>query len=164
MKKYILILLFIQYGYSQCDKIENVYDEMKDVRTISTPYQSRINTLSGTYKNDGFVAAYRTIKKESNNSFIIFSGYTKYSSYTMKGLYIKLSNGEILRFEEANVKCSYRSNSTYELASYLVFSDEINKKLSEFTITEFTLGNENYKVKSKDAENFKTYFTCILNM
>lgn len=164
MKKVILLLLVFQYGFSQCDKIENTYDEMKDVRTIKTPYKSRINAVSGTYKLNGFLEAIKIIKKEQSSALVVFTGYGTTPNYNAKGLYIKLSNGEILRFEDIKVDSKYSSSGMYTYTAYLDFDKAISLKINENKILQFTLSNTEFKVKDKDAAEFLTYFNCILKM
>ena len=56
-----------------------------------------------------------------------------------KGIFLTLSNGELLAFDDADVMCRFNGDAM-ELSGAIVVTPEIYQKLSQFELTEYKLG------------------------
>ena len=170
MKKIILLLAFIPlFGFSQnkkhkkfdCSKIEVLFDEMKDIKTSSYKTKSTFSLLMKD-TNKAYTLHYsKSEKNETVIKTITFSGYGDFSMIGEKGLYIKLSNDEIIRFEDLQIESSYASSGTYTYICVLKLDNELVAKFSENEIIKFDLSRAKYNVLPKDSYELKESIKCI---
>ena len=99
-----------------------------------------------------------------NNSSIIISNYKTSTQIEKtlilktasmdcgdkKGIYLKLSNGEILSFDNAEVICEFLSTNNYSISGSIEITSELFNKLTQLEITEFAFGKFKVPVKFKD--------------
>jgi len=165
MKKFITtILIFICFNANaQCDKIKKGYNELTGEEIITSPRQSDYNYISGSYNLTGTLQIQKITKNANTNTFIIFGGSGSTSLIGSKGLYIKLSNGHVLRFDDFDVSSMYVSNGQHHYTCFFTLSKEYEKLFLENKIESYQIGVYKYEPKNKDSENFKKYIDCILN-
>lgn len=174
MKKVILFILVIMplLVFSQkrtkkntenpCAEIELKYDEMQGIYTAESPDVKSISL--GNLKKGAYSTSILIYKKDDYKSITLFlSGFTGISMHKMTGLYIKLSNEEILRFENQELNSSYLDNNLYTTSTSLKLTDEVFKKLIDNQMVKFNFINESFDIKNKDSEQLNKYFECISN-
>ncbi|RAR49849.1 hypothetical protein [Flavobacterium lacus] len=76
-----------------------------------------------------------------------------------KGIYLTLSDGEVLRFDNLEVNCSTSNMKNFFLNGNVILSEELYLRLSQTEIKEFSLGNHSVPVVYKEKEeNLKGLF------
>ncbi len=136
-------------GKGTCNDLIIVEDEFEQTKQYKLPG----NILKRN------IEIYRKIGKNYDDKFIWFRVDDYTCSGNKKGLYIKLSNNEILRFDNNKIDCKY-SNMNYSLSSYLEINKELYEKLSNYNIVQFKLGSKIVEVKQDFSNDFRIFFKC----
>lgn len=160
----LIISLIWNISFSQCDKITNVFDDMKNIRTISSPHKNNFSAFTGTIKKNYQVETSKLIRDNVSTMFIMFTGYGSTSLIGSKGLYVKLSNGEIIRLEENKINSSYLSKGIYYYTSVIEINESNIDLFSNNDIVQFDMSIYKFSLKDKDDKLLKEYIKCIYNM
>lgn len=160
----LTISLIGSFSFSQCDKITNVFDDMKNIRTISSPHKNNFSAFTGTIKKNYQIEASKVIRDDVSTMFIIFTGYGSTSLIGSKGLYVKLSNGEIIRLEDNKIESSYLSKGIYYYTSILQIDESNIDLFSNNDIIQFDMSIYKFSPKDKDDKLLKEYIKCIYSI
>jgi|SRR5690606_16934118 len=177
MKKTLVFILIIipLLSFSQkrkkkdnvnpCDVVALQYDEMTDVYRANIPDITNMREV--IWKGKGYETMYnislsKSVIEEINYTRVSLMGGSNVSLRGLKGLFIKLSNDEILRFTDIDIRSSYVSDY-YSNYADLTLTEEIVNKLKEHKIIKFNLGNISFDITEKDSELFRKYVECLSN-
>lgn len=80
-----------------------------------------------------------------------------------KGLYFKLSNGDIIQMDDVKVSSSYLNGGTYLLQASIDVTPELYAKLSEYDITQFSIAGQYLDLRYKYPEDFRILFKCMFD-
>jgi hypothetical protein len=164
MKKITLLLtlIFSQFCNSQCENVKKNYDELREETVFSYKYDSNWSIISGKPKNLYEITSNMVVSKGIKNNYLYLTCFSSVSMTGMKGLFIKLSNGEILRYESLHISSRYTGSNLYSSTAVIVLNDQDYQKFSELNITEFEMALFKMKIKSKDSEKIKEAISCLI--
>ena len=144
----------LKQGIISCEDLLSEKDELRGTTTYALK--------SGTFKLPYFTVS-KTETKENMEYSITFFCKTPYCDNSMKGIYLRLENGEIIRFPDIELKCSYINSFGYILQGSLILNDELHSKLISSKIIEYSLAKAEKKVEYKNPDDFKTLIECLYN-
>lgn len=179
MKKTIFItasLMMWSAGHAQFIDLEGQSKPIKPNKTIKVnPKPPSCADLVVERKELEGEVAYKLPEKMQNNNVLITRTFIKgfdfkkirfmcespIDRYGSKGLYFKLSNGEIIQMESVSIKSGYLTGGTYLLQASIDVTPELYTKLSEYDITQFSLAGQYLDLRYKYPEDFRTLFRCM---
>lgn len=166
MRKFILVLLLVfpLLGYCQkdanyfkgrkkeytCDDIVKINDELKD------KYQERLG-------KDFILSpiSFSKIKTDNAQANILRFCIQYYPySFSDKGVFFKLENGEIIKMPDVKVDVSY-SSSGYSLMSGFNMDSDLIKKLKDSFIIQYSVGDKTINIEENNLRNLKKLFNCM---
>lgn len=148
MKKLILITLFVSLCISSFAQHTSKYVNKK------------VNEIEGTTIYDTFgrglgsANVYRKIDSKSDFTVIHLKASGNNSNYNAKGVYIKLSNGTILKDENQPVDCSY-SEVNYSYTADFALNEGNIDEFKNNTIMAFSLSGNERKINKILSERLK---------
>lgn len=80
-----------------------------------------------------------------------------------KGLFIKLDNGSILRFENSLIRVKQETSDSWTYTGILTLDKSLFKQFSNYKIINFVLENGDNLVSPEWGEQIKNWITCVYN-
>lgn len=155
MKKTFITLLLglscfaanAQKDYSK--EITKKVDDLKNITTFTTPAGIPVSIFKAIIPN--------SITQTS----AIFNTTQSFFHLDLSGLYIKLENGEILRYPDIKLHCNVIGLSQYLYTAELILTDELYNKFSKNKIVEFSLDDYKQSLNKKEADRVMFYVKNI---
>lgn len=164
MKKMFLFMLivsascFSQKGFNDFPGRKKPYS-CNDIIVID-------NELTGKLEKrlpDAFILSpinFSYVKKGDSEVRIMSFYIRDYSRAIGKGVFFKLSNGEILRYENEPLRSSYGSGN-YSIFCNIIMDDELISKLKDNKIVQFSMSEINVDISERNSKNLYDLFNCM---
>lgn len=160
MRIFLLIILFPVLGFAQqnddyCREIKKKHDELKGKTTFDSPWIERLKVTN-------------IIAEDYTLAVLYFEARASFSDYDSHGLYIKFEDGEILRYPDQKVSCSYiggsaRYGPTYSYIVALELTEDLYDKFSKKRVVKFSVDSWENNVRERAAYRFMNYVACVWN-
>lgn len=147
---FFLLLLHTISSFLQEDNKCNIFD-------IS---QGEVSALLNLKTPNDFIILARRISDNYDDRKIIFKTQVQKCD-NLKGVFLKLSNYEIVAFEDYNLLCDDLPEGGRALSGSITLTDDLYRKLLRHTIVEFNLGGNGVLVKFEFKEEFASLLTCL---
>jgi hypothetical protein len=153
MKTLLLFLcLFVTVsGYTQnsgCDIFDITSGEVKITYTMDKPTNQ--------------ISLCRRFSADFDDRKLIFETHADKCN-EMKGVFLRLSNNEMLAYDDYNILCDDTTDGGFTLSGSVTLSEALYEKLLRYTITEFNLGEIHVDTKWEDKEELRMELRCLYN-
>jgi|ERR1700744_872861 len=133
----------------------------KDISKSVNEFKETTTFVSPQLKN---VILYKYFIKGQKSSTIVVSTLSYTLDYDLRGVYIKLDDGSILKNETFKSIVRYDGNNKYEYYSQIDLSESELQRLSEHKIIAYGIGEMIINLKNKDGLRYQGYAKCLASI
>lgn len=90
-----------------------------------------------------------------------FGIYHNYADYNAHGLYIKFSDGSIIKDEDVKADCTYEGHEGYYYFSYIKLTDDNIDKFKTLSIVKYGISDMERDVNDKSGDRIKGWINCL---
>lgn len=156
----ILVFMMISFNcYSQdCEGVRKYASELTEEKTY------RSNAI--WFDKNSCVSVMSIGKDTSSRRMtLIFTNFNEGLSYSLKGLFIKLTDGTFYRFPETKVGVEYDGGTRFEYRALFILKPNEIIKLKEHGIESANFGySGDVSLTVEDSKKLSNYISCIYSL
>ncbi|WP_298155615.1 hypothetical protein [Flavobacterium sp.] len=122
--------------------------------------EGEISMQMGAGTPQAFIALSRRVGEATDERKIVFTTNVPKCN-SLKGVYVRLSNYDILGFEAYNLLCEDLPGGGYALSGSIALTDNLYDTLSKYEIVEFNLGGVGVLVHLEYYDEFRSMLACL---